>query len=144
MCGTGANTLLQKEKERQASEASAGRERNREGKRGEREKKRKDTNTEKAEFDTIVCWRETENPNPQSRLFNLHTVRASWFAFTAQHDRRGMVMWAEKESAGKSGNAQSDVRAVQSKNERREIKQKGQSARESAHVLHGCANTVAT
>ena len=43
------------------------------------------------------------NQTPQARLFNLHPVTASRFAFTAQHDRRGMVMWAEKESAGKVG-----------------------------------------
>ena len=52
--------------------------------------------------------------------------------------------WAEKRVSGKSGNAQSDVQAVQSKNERREIKQKGKSARERACAWHGCANTVAT
>ena len=46
--------------------------------------------------------------------------------------------------SGKSGNAQSDVRAVQSTNERREIKQKGESARERACMWHGCANTVTT
>lgn len=42
-----------------------------------------------------------EETKPQPRLFNLHTVTASWFAFIAHHKRRGMVMWAEKESAGK-------------------------------------------
>ena len=87
---------------------------------------------------------ETKQPNPQARLFNLQTVTASRFAFNGQHDRRGMVMWAEKESAGKSRNAQSDVRAVQSKNERRELKQNSQSARERARVCHGCTHTVAT
>ena len=45
--------------------------------------------------------------------------------------------------SGESGNAQSDVRVVQSKIERREIKQKGQSARECAQVRHGCTHTVA-
>ena len=90
-----------------------------------------------------MCWWETKQPNPQSKLFNLLAVTASRFAFNAQYYRRGVVVGRERVS-GKSGNAQSDVRAVQSKNERREIKQKGQSARESAHVLHGCANTVAT
>ena len=82
--------LLQKEKEkeRQASKASAGRETNGEEKRGGREKKKRgDTNTENAEFDTIVRWRETKKPRPQARLFNLHTVTASRFAFNAQHDR---------------------------------------------------------
>ena len=106
------------------------------------EKKRKDTNTKGVEFDTIVCWWETKKPDPQSQLINLPTVTASWFAFTAQHHRRGMVVGRERVS-GKSGNAQSDVRAVQSKNERREIKQKGQSARGCVIVWHGCTHTVA-
>lgn len=97
VCRTGAQAWLQKEEVRQAGEASAGKETNREEERGETEEKRKDTNTENAEFDTIVCWRETKKPNPQARLFNLHTVTASRFAFNAQHDRRGMVVWAEKE-----------------------------------------------
>ena len=138
MCGTGAHTRLQKKNARKSSEASAWRETNRQEKRGEME------NTKGVEFDTIVCWRETKKPNPQARLFNLQTVTASRFAFNGQHDRRGMVMWAEKESAGKSRNAQSDVRAVQSKNERRELKQNSQSARERARVCHGCTHTVAT
>ena len=137
------NTRLQQKKEGHASKASTGRESNREGKREERRKKRKDTNTKGVEFDTIVCWRETKKPNPQARLFNLPTVTASRVAFSAQHHRRGTVAGRERVS-GKSGNAQSDVRAVQSKNERREIRQKGQSARERACVWHGCANTVAT
>ena len=51
--------------------------------------------------------------------------------------------WAKKESAGKIGNAQSDVRAVQSKNERREIKQNSQATRERARVWYGCTNTAA-
>ena len=46
--------------------------------------------------------------------------------------------------SGKSGNAQSDVRAVQLKNKRREIKQKGQSARECVRARYGCTHTVAT
>ena len=46
--------------------------------------------------------------------------------------------------SGKSGISQSDVRGVQSKNERREIKQNSQSAMECACVWHGSANTVAT
>ena len=128
MCGTGAQIPLQNLKERQASEASAWRETNRKEKRGEREKKRKDTNTKGVEFDTIMCWRETKKPNPKARLFNLHPVAASRFAFNAQHYRLGMVVGKERVSR-KSGNAQSDVRPVQSKNERREIEQKGQSAR---------------
>ena len=97
------------------------------------EKKTKDTTTKGAEFDTIVSWRETTKPTPQARLFNLHSVTASRFAFKAQHDRLGVVVGRERVS-GKSGNAQSYVRAVQSKNERREIKQKGQSARERAFI----------
>ena len=64
MCGTGAHTLSHQEKVGQASEASAGRETNREEMRGEREKKRKDTNTKGVEFDRIVRWRETKKPNP--------------------------------------------------------------------------------
>ena len=67
----------------------------------EREKKRKDTTTKEAGFDTIVCWRETKKPNPQARLFNLHTVTASRFAFNAQHDRRGMVVGRERVSREK-------------------------------------------
>ena len=105
-------------------------------------KKRKDTNTKGVEFDTIVCWRDTKKPNSKSRLFNLHTVAASQFEVNAQHHRREMVVGREKVS-GKRGNAQSDVRVVQSKNERREIKQNSQSARERACVWNGCANTVA-
>ena len=95
---------------------------NKEEKRGVWRKRGGDTNTKGVEFDTIVCWRETKKPNPQARLFNLQTVTAPRFAFNAQHYRRGMVVGRERVS-GKSGNAQSDVRAVQSKNERREIKQ---------------------
>ena len=106
------------------------------------EKKRKDTNTKGVEFDTIVGWRETKKPNPQSRLFNLLSVTASRFAFNAQHDRRGMAMGRERVS-GKSGNAQSDVRAVQSKNERSEIKQKA-TRRGSARACGTGAHTVAT
>ena len=74
-----------------------------------------------------------ETKTTKARLFNLHPVTASRFAFNAQHDRRGMVVGRERVS-GKSGNAQSDVRALQSKNERRAIKQKGHSARECACV----------
>ena len=75
-------------------------------KKGSEERGRKkggDTDTKGAEFDTIMCWRETKNPNPQARLFNLHPVTASRFVFNAQHDRRGLEIWAEKESAGKVG-----------------------------------------
>ena len=144
LCGTGALTWLQQEKARQASEASAwgGEQTKKKNEEGGR-KIGGDTNTKGVEFDTIVCWRETKKPNPQARLFNLHPVTASRFAFNAQHDRRGMVVGRERVS-GKSGNAQSDVRAVQSKNERREIKQKGQSARECVIVWHGCTPMVAT
>ena len=144
MCGTGAHTRLHQEETRQCRKASAGGETNREEKRGEMEKKRRrHTNTEKAEFDTIVCWRETKTPKPQARLFNLHPVTASRFAFNAKHDRRGMVVGKERVS-GKSGNAQSDVRAMQSKNERREIKQKSQiSAGARVIVRHRSTNTVA-
>ena len=46
-CCTGARIRLQKEKERQASKASTGRETNGEEKRGDMEKKRKDTETPK-------------------------------------------------------------------------------------------------
>ena len=101
MCRTGAQAWLQQDKARQASEASAGRETTREEKRGETEEKRKDTNTENAEFDTIVCWRETKKPNPQARLLNLQTVTASRFAFNAQHDRRGVVVGRERVSGKK-------------------------------------------
>ena len=71
MCGTGAHALFHQEKAGQAREASAGRETNRDSKRGEREKKRKDTKTEKAEFDTIVCWREMKKPNPTITVVQL-------------------------------------------------------------------------
>ena len=83
-----------------------------------------------------------ETKPTKARLFNLLPVKASRFAFNVQHYRRGMVVGRERVS-GKSRNAQSDVRGVQSKNERREIKQRGQAAMECACVWHGCANTVA-
>ena len=57
--------------------------------------------------------------------------------------RRGGDVGRERVS-GKSGNAQSDVCAVPSKNERREIKQKAKLGRELVIVRHGSANTVAT
>ena len=35
------------------------------------EKRGGDTNTENAEFDTIVCWRETKKPNPTITVVQL-------------------------------------------------------------------------
>ena len=71
-------------------------------------KKRKDTNTKGVEFDTIVCWRETKKPNPQARLFNLQTVTASWFAFKAQHYRRGVVVVVGRERVSGAKQAHGD------------------------------------
>ena len=102
------------------------------------------TNTKGAEFYTIVCWRETKKPNPTStvvQLTNCDSITGRIHR-TASSTRDGDV--GRESVSGKSGNAQSDVRAVQSKNGRREINQKAESGRERACVWHGCANTVAT
>ena len=106
-------------------------------------KKRKDTTTEKAKFNTIVCWQETKKPKPISTVVQLTTCDSITVCIqrAASSTRDGGV--GRERVSGKSGNAQSDVRAVQSKNERREVKQKGNSARERACVWHGCTNTVA-